>query len=260
MKKQEEKKMRSVEEYWQDSQNIFSEIYKSGIKKYLRKVPALKKAFLLHDYSVRCIDEGTPGGIHIAGSGILLSTKEKKTELKKVVAELKRAGVDGVYSHEGCGAAKLYAETIMKEPDKDRGYAIDWAKELSTIIDVPYKGHIAELARPKEFHNARIIYYDGSGKFDPFKIKEIPDGFIISRYYLDQKYSKEELKIAISIALGHHGFGNKFTKDSPLIIAPIEGSENKTLYLSLRQLETEVKDVSLQFGERIFVKGFKEPK
>ena len=259
MEKKEER-VKTLEEYWQESHAIFSLIYRSGIRDYLESLPILSEAFKLSDHSVRCIDEGTPGGIHIAGSGILLSTDDKQAQLESLIEKLRSAGVDGTYSHEGCGAAKLYAETIMNNPDKSHDYAISWAQKLAGILNIPYKGHIAELSRPKEFHNARIAYYDGSGRFDPFRFKEIPNGFIISRYYLDPEYSKQELSIALSIALGHHGFGDKFTKDNPFIIAPIERFADKIKDVSLEELEKEAKDVASQFGDKIIVQGFREPK
>ena len=258
---QREKSVKTVGEYWQESQLVFSKIYKYGVRDYVDSLPSsvLRMAFNLHDRSLRCIDEGTPGGIHVAGSGILLSVEEKQVELTKVMSELRTAGVDGVYSHKGCGAARLYAETVKGQPDKSDEYAVNWGQKLARDLNVPYKGHIVELSRPQEFHNARIIYYDGSGKFDPFRIKEIPDGFIISRYYLDGGYAKEELGIALSIALGHHGFGDKFTHDDPLIVSPIEGITNDTEALSLSSLIKEALDVTAQFGNRVIVQGFKQP-
>lgn len=255
----QEKAKKYFEDSWRESQTVFSEIYKSGVKDYLEGLSILGEAFKLQDRSVRCIDEGTPGGIHIAGSGILLSTEDRRNELKNATEELIGAGADGVYSHEGCGAAVLYAETVMHNPAGVREYAIDWAKKLAAELKVPYKGHISDLARPKEFHNARIAYYDGSGKFDPFRIKEIPDGFIISRYFLDRDYAKEELRIALSIALGHHGFGDKFTADNPFIIAPVEKFVTKRSGISLRELEQEAREVASQFGNKVIVQGFTEP-
>lgn len=256
----EDKNKKSFEDYWQESRVIFSRIYATGIRKYFEGLPNLGKAFELEDRSVRCIDEGTPGGIHLAGSGILLSTDEKRAELERILEELRGAGADGVYSHAGCGAAKLYAETVKgdHDPNNAEGYAIEWAQALAKLLQAPYKGHITDLKRP-DFHNARIVYYDGSGRFDPFRMREIPDGFIISRYYLDQRYAMEELRIALSIAFGHHGFGDKFTEDSPLIVAPIEKFVTKRRNISLPELEEEARQVASQFGGRVVVEGFKEP-
>lgn len=254
-----EEHAKGLGEYWTESQELFSKIYKTGVRKYLETLPILSEGFRLEDHSVRCIDEGTPGGIHVAGSGILLSASDKKEQLEQLVEELVGAGADGVYSHEGCGAAKLYAETVMGNLDGAKDYAVEWAKKLALRLDAPYKGHITDLARPKEFHNARIAYYDGSGKFDPFKIKEIPDGFIISRYYLDSEYAREELKIALSIAFGHHGFGDKFTKDNPFIIVPIEKFVTKRKDISLSDLEREAREISAVYGDRVIVEGIREP-
>ena len=43
-------------------------------------------------------------------------------------------------------------------------------------------------------------------------------GFVIERAYLPVDYSTEELKVAVSIAFGHHGFGELFSNDLPFII------------------------------------------
>lgn len=258
----QEKGTKSLEQYWAESQTIFSKINDMGLASYMESVPNLSDAFKLEDHSVRCIDEGTPGGIHIAGSGILLSTEDKKNELERIIEELRGAGVDGIYSHEGCGAAKLYLSGLPKEEQGKKDYtehAKDWAAKLAGILGVPYKGHITDLKRPKEFHNARIAYFDGTGKFDPFKTPEIPDGFIISRYYLDPDYAKAELAVALSIAMGDHGFGEKFTKDSPFIIAPIEKFKTRREGISMEEMMRDAEDVAHQYGDRVIVRGFREP-
>ncbi|MDO8493259.1 MAG: hypothetical protein Q7S19_01805 [bacterium] len=255
-----EKNEHGQDNSWQESQALFSTIHRMGLRSYLEGLSNLSEAFNLQDRSVRCIDEGTPGGIHIAGSGILLDTKDNEAKLVRVIEELRGAGVDGVYSHEGCGAAALYAEKVMDNPAGAKDYAIKWAEELASELGVPYRGHIEKLSRPKEFHNARIAYFDGSGKFDPFRIKDIPDGFIVSRYYLDRDYAKEELAIALSIAFGHHGLEDRFTKDDPFIIAPIEKFTTKRQGISMAELESDAREVAEKYGDRVIVHGFKEPR
>ncbi len=241
--------------YWEKSQELMNKVKEAGgMESYLDNIPNLFEAFILKDKCVRCIDEGTPGGFHFAGSGILLSTEDKKAELQKIMEKMKEAGVDGVYSHEGCGAAKLFADTIKNDPDNYKNYAIEWAEKLASELGVPYKGHITELARPMEMHNARVVYYDGSGNFDPTKVSEIPNGFVISRQYLDSANAKNELAIALSIAMGHHGFGDLFTDENPLIIAPIEGRG-----ISAEELNKEVEETISQYGGRVVIQGFSQP-
>ncbi|MBU1613236.1 hypothetical protein KKC87_02285, partial [Patescibacteria group bacterium] len=43
-------------------------------------------------------------------------------------------------------------------------------------------------------------------------------GFVISHHYVPADYVAEELKIAVSIAFGDHGFGELFGKDLPFFI------------------------------------------
>jgi predicted ATP-dependent Lon-type protease len=90
-------------------------------------------------------------------------------------------------------------------------------------------------------------------------MKDIPDGFIISRYYLDPAYAKEELAVALSIAMGHHGFGEKFTKENPFIIAPIEKFKTKRSGISMEELQADAMEVARQYGDRVIIRGFREP-
>lgn len=73
---------------------------------------------------------------------------------------------------------------------------------------------------PKDYHDARAIYLNNIGnEFNPAKIKKLPRGFVIEKFINIEDNAKKELKLAIGIAFGDHGFGEKFTEDKPLIIA-----------------------------------------
>lgn len=63
---------------WKDSEQMMGLVKKQGISSYIGQLRDLHSAFHLADRTVRCIDEGTPGGIHLAGSGILADYKEAK--------------------------------------------------------------------------------------------------------------------------------------------------------------------------------------
>lgn len=235
---------------WKNQQLIMQKVYDLGFANFAKSIPQIQKAFTLKDRSLRCIDEGTPGGIHLAGSGILFNLNKEK--LKRFVSVAK---VDGVYSHKNCGACKLYARMNNLASSDYDNLGIVWAKELAAQLNVPYKGHINEdLKRPKEFHNARVVYYDGTGSFDYSQVNQLPPGFIISRRYLDLEYALKELEIAIDIAFGNNGFGERFTVNTPLIIAPIGDSKNKRF--SVKTLKAEINNFIAKYGNRIIIDSF----
>lgn len=249
-----------LQKYWIEQSMILDKIKeRGGMEEYVKNIPDLKKAFMPENASVSCMDEGTPYGmVRFAGSGILL--KERKAEL---VTRLKEIGVDGVYSHMGCGAAKLYAKNNNLDLDKADTYGREWAESLAEELKVSYKGHIgAPLAlpmkRPAEFHIARVIYYDGTGVFNPDKAQELPAGFVVSRrYHLEVNDALDEIKIAISIATGDHGFGNLIDKAHPIRLVVISDSENSGF--SEEKLKGEVEEVAKSFEGKILIDFLRVP-
>ena len=131
-------------------------------------------------------------------------------------------------------------------------------KTLAAVFSLP--AILALIYGTTVFGATQVFKRLDNGLISPFKIKEIPDGFIISRYFLDPTYSKEELAIALSIAMGHHGFGSKFNKDNPFIIAPIELLVNDRPSLALEELEAEAHEVAAKFGDKVIVEGFRQRK
>ena len=202
----------------------------------------------MREKSIRCIDERVIGGIHIAGSGILLG----KERIGKIAREAK---VTEITSHEACGASQL-AYNNLSEGEKAKyenagEYAKAWTQERAQELDIGYK-HIT--VAPQGFHIARVAYYDASGTFDPSKVTELPLGFVVSRKYISAHEARQDLDIAIFIALGAHGFGPRFKKGSEFLVIPIGGE----LY-SLETLNEEVKSVAQQYGDRVKVDGFNAP-
>lgn len=232
-----------AEQYWQNAKTLLERVLKVGANQYFNSQTEIKRAFSLSDRSLRCIDEGTPGGIHLAGSGILL-------DIDRAVEYSKRARVDGVYSHEDCGAVDLYAELENLDPAFADEYGREWAKTLAKRLKVPYNGHIpiAKMARPRGRHIAAAAYYDATGEFDYSAISTLPVGFIISRKYLDDDYAKTELKTALKIALGSHGFGQKFSKELPFLIIVLAKTEK-----ALKETAAEAEETAAEFREKVKV-------
>ncbi len=179
-------------------------------------LPDRMRAFTLKDTHLRCIDEGTPGGLHMAGSGVLY---------QNAVEDL-RGKITGIWTHENCGAAALYVKNKNIQTESPDGVADEEAKKLAQTLGVPYLGRIAakDMSRPADLHTARAIYYDGTGSFDPTLIPGMPQGFIVSRKLIsDPAYARAEVEVAIGIALGEHGFGSHFTGAHPLYIVNVGG-------------------------------------
>jgi hypothetical protein len=237
---------------WKKQGDMFKTIEKMGMQKYVEMIKGMEEAFELEDHCVHCIDEGTPGGIHAAGSGILM-------EESQAIEAMKKAKADGVWSHAGCGAAALYAKREgldMTNPDE---YGIVFAKHLAEKLGVPYKGHIEskDMARPADMHNARVAYYDGTGSFDPSRVPDLPPGFVISRRYLEPEYAAQEADVSVSIATGDHGYGNLITSDEPFYIIPVGDPEDPNF--SVEKLSAELKELVLKSGGRVKVMGFTKP-
>lgn len=233
-----------------------------------REFPDIKRAFTDRQKLVVCMDEGTAhkdingeNKFCLAGSGILFSAENENDRLEKVAALLIDRGVSDISSHGGCGAAGLayhrdFPDAAKQDnlPEKIEKYAREWSDKLTNKIREI--GHPAErvhilsedMERPVEFHNARAVYFDGVGGFNPSKEIGLPMGFVIERAYLPPEYAAEELKVAASIAFGHHGFGEMFTSAEPFVIIVFAKNEEE-----LNSLKTEA--ASALASDKNFVAG-----
>jgi hypothetical protein len=149
----------------------------------------------------------------MGGSGILMPKD-------KLIDRLHRAGIKGLTTHEGCGAAALAAQLSGSEMGAD-AFAKSWAQEISEMSGIPYVNHIRiqDMVGPETFHNATVAYYSGSNNFSAAGITELPVGFHIHRKI---GYSLvHDLELALKIAFGDHGFGkDRFREQKFRIIAP----------------------------------------
>lgn len=229
-------------EAFQFGNEIMKSLQTMGALEFFRKeFPDLKHAFTGEQKCVCCMDEGTAhkdingeDKFALAGSGILFPADNENDRLEKVARLLIERGVSDVTSHGGCGAAGLAFHRDFPEATHTMSadqikiniedYAKQWADKLADKIRE--LGHPAErthvtaedMERPVAFHNARMVYFDGIGGFNPNKEVGLPMGFVIERAHLEPSYTAEELKVAISIAFGHHGFGDLFSKENPFVV------------------------------------------
>jgi len=240
---------------WQIQLMKLNPIYRDGIQQFLESFENPEKVFELKDRFLRCMDEGTPGGLHLAGTGILLADLANLSVEDLVAApgwpKLKRfiesAHIGGFTYHKDCGAVKLYEDEkgLPLETDED-------AQKFAELLAQAYREESGQdipvietpLIRAEGLHQAVAIYYDGTGSFDPSQNDNLPAGFVISRKYLDSEYAKKELEIALRIATGGHGFDlkdsdreGKFSEETPLLIVGVSSADGVDTETLLTEIE-----------------------
>lgn len=199
-----------------------------------------QKAFSEQPKVVKCIDErvviGEQSTIGLAGSGVLVSDQDYPS----LVAKLKLAGVSEVTYHEGCGACRLFCkQELEKCGDKldEEEVALNSAYKLNNALEInsnPTRSGYSpsdqyQMTGDIHLHHARAIYVDGTGCFNP-QLLDIPAGFLVSaKYHPNIEYTKQEVNIAIGIALGGHGFGKEYFSKEPLIVLVIGSKSDPSL-------------------------------
>lgn len=246
------------------------ELSELGAAEYFkREFPDLKHAFSDKQKCVCCIDEGTAHKdingemkFALAGSGILYPAANEAERLEKVAKILIERGVIDITSHGGCGAAGLAyrrdfpdANTHANLAVKIEDYAKAWSDKLADKIhelgSPAERTHVLaeDMERPMEFHNARVVYYDGVGGFNPNKEIGLPMGFVVERAYLPADYAGEELKVAADIAFGHHGFGDLFTQEQPFVLIALAKTEAEVVSLKDEMSSVLSENESLKNGK-----------
>lgn len=281
--------MKKKENAWLEQQEITNRLNKQGAEEFFspENFPEIDSIFVETKEKLCCIDEGVfniedySHKMSLAGSGMLFPADSWQERLNRIAELCINKGIKDITSHEGCGAAGLAwqrdggeAGTGFKSADE---YGKKWSKELVSAINQKLKEvkktnnvkyqHVnkSEMIRPPEFHDARAIWFDMTSKFHPDAAKHIPKGFLID-YGLtrdegkneeEKKYPFAELKVAISIAFGDHGFGSKFTEENPFIIVLIGNNEAELNDLKKEMakiVETDAK--TKQYADKIKIDGF----
>ena len=239
-------------EIFEGQQELMKEIYKTGFEKHAESILNLADAFDLERHKpaeenhkcICCMDERTPFGIHSAGSGILLSDKDFEKYFKE-------SGADSISSHQGCGAAKIYAKKMGLEGDSDI-IGKEWAEKKAQEMGVPH----LHLTVEKPFHFARVCYYDATGKFNYEGIQGLPEGFVVGRKFMSKEASLAEAGVAKNIIFGDHGFGEELlTKETPFLFVAIANTKSE-----METLKNELEELTKSFGENTAIDGFISPK
>jgi hypothetical protein len=246
-----------------EQQAVMDKIREIGFARYAESLPNLKDAFDLDKHQPRegihncvcCMDEGTPWGIHAAGSGILLSDEEFDLWFDRVKP-------DCLSDHDGCGAKEVKARHLMEKFGIDFEMAMKmvehWVEKKAQEKGVKFiKISAAEMNRP-DFHDAPLAYYDGTGSFNYEGVEGLPKGFVVSRLYLGKEPALNEDGVAEAIIFGPHGYGNDekfFNEKRPFVFVAVGKSPE-----DLASLKNELAEFSHSHGDRIIIDGFVAPK
>ena len=244
---------------------ILKEILRvGGMETYTHQHPELAEAFTDKEACLCCMDERAgKGTLHVPGSGIGIEGEEAQAAFRN---SLKEAGIKGVYSHDKCGAAKLYAEKHGIE-DYDVA-AISYTQDLARKLGVEYKGHVKTSGE----HPGRVVYFDTTGELKNGSAvwqEKMPTGFVISRTVLNEQEARDALVLAVKIAFSDHGYGPKFfSEEDPLSLVyiakpsldiPQEGFSKEQLQEELRSCYQQILREIPEAAGKIHLDGFTAP-
>jgi hypothetical protein len=261
--KEEEKQMgeQNKNDLWEESQrNVIIEALRNGqeLSEIMKKISNLDKAFSRPLDTLVCSDERVPAGdgikMGIAGQLILASEEESNNFVASYKGKIKT-----VTSHDGCGAAAVKFQDLKNKGDNVPDgvnnadeLGIMHSRHLAEMLGAEYR-HIPAAEMTGKVHNARAICVDGTGKFNPAVLKDMPAHFVCSGagLGLSKEYNQAEIKILAGIATGSHGFGEKFNNENPLyIFISAKDQDQKS------GLESMAKNALADFGDKIQIKSF----
>ncbi len=241
---------------WEQSEQLeFIKEMKKGknLEEIMRQFD-LEKAFAQAPVEMGCSDGRCPGH-RFGGAGNFILASD--ADIEKLVAENK-GRIAEIKSHEGCGAAAIKFKMMKKA-----GQVLPEGVQTSDELGIYHSRKLAEKFGAKhshtskaemlgDIHDERTIYFDGTGKFNPMALPELPEGFMCSgsALGLSDEYMETELSELSDIAF-HHGFGDKFDNNNPFYLI-ISASSNKQLNKMKEIAEKAVK----KFNGRIIVDGF----
>ncbi|MEW6610509.1 MAG: hypothetical protein AB1352_02705 [Patescibacteria group bacterium] len=273
---------------WDRSHPVTVKLLQGGAQQFMSDLHHLKEAFSAEMHCVCCMDEGTAhmergSKLFMAGSGILYPAARWDERLERVVQLFIDSQITEITSHDGCGAASIAFQRDGGEEGTGCAtadeYGKKWCRELQekmneklVIVEKMGEGidnvhiHENEMARPPEFHVARVVWFDTTGEFTKPEVlvEEIPKGFAINYHAFASRemasYPLSELEVAIKIAFSEHGFDEEFTKDHPFCIIVIaENEEMKEEAMKMIEEVIQGNEEISKFKERIKIDGFVKP-
>jgi hypothetical protein len=249
----QEPKLDKVSNLWEKSQeNKLIQDLKAGknLQETIDSLENIQEAFTTLDVIV-CSDGRvlslTCAKLGLAGEGILLEKEDLDRFIEKYQGKIKK-----VTSHEDCGAASIAFGKKENATGTADELGMSFAEWLAGQLGAEYE-HIPMEKMRSTIHDERAICFDGTGKFNPAALSEMPAHFVCSGYSfgLGKEYMKAELETLAGIALGHHGFGHRFDADNKfyIIVSAKDASQ-------LAEMESIAKEAVSAFGDKVEVRGF----
>jgi hypothetical protein len=157
---------------------------------------------------------------------------------------------DAISSHDGCGAGKIYCRAHGLPEENSDQIARELAEEIAKEYGLPHR-HIS-AAEMKKDHVERVCYWDASGRINNDSDSGLPNGFVVSRGYMNKENCLAEAGVALDIIFGDHGFGRElFSAENPFIIAAVAGDENQ-----LAEMQKEISELKHPYGDIVKIDGF----
>lgn len=199
---------------------------------------------------IGCMDERVtlPGmkKIGIGGSCVLFTD----AQLDQFVANLRKKGITValVTDHDGCGACALYCTQKKMDAAEVPKVAHETAARVGRKLGLPEEkiqnvGFDRMTGNP-HLHHARGIVVDCSGRFCPEALnaratkpeeRKFPASFeLTAAAYPDLEQLEAELEVALSIAEGDHGMGEKMFSGEKLLLTFVEDPSDPVLTRSVR--------------------------
>jgi len=204
---------------------------------------------------IGCMDEGVvkmstsdrrPPMIRLAGAGIMLGSSPAIS--RNMTAQLvKDRQLTCISYHRDCGAGAAVAST------GEDGDAIIKKFATSVAAKAGVEAVCAPLNRIPHYHKVVAHYYCGV-PYAPHAA-DLPAGFVTSRFAVTPEYGKHELRLAIEIAFGEHGFGELFTLAEKYVVAVVASSRGeRDVYVA--EVEEVVASLTQRVRERVGIGTF----
>jgi len=202
------------------------------------------------------------GSVYVrdGGSGILRNTESVEKVADGYVRAAMELGVGTIRltSHGDCGAWVLSGKN-QEEGEQFYNNLRDIIYQKVKEADLPVEVVLENIPKDdcnKEGkglcfpHIERAAYYASVSSFNPQAVVGLPAGFVISREYFEPDYAMANVAIAIKIAFGSHGFGEKFSDEQPFLLVAVADSKEK-MEESKKELERAKKEAIEKYLQNI---------
>jgi hypothetical protein len=255
-KRMEEEKIAKDWEASRQNEVVSRLLAGEDLQKIMETFPGFKESFRDLD-TIDCSDGRVLDGkkIGIAGSGLLLSPEERAKFIENYKGKIKE-----VTTHRDCGAAALKFNSLKPEEIPEGVMSADHygtllGKQLANELGATHRFlEIKEMASKN--HNEVGLVLDQTGRFDSTNLESFPPHFVCTGAGLgfSSEYMKSEIETLTGIALGHHGYGSRFTAENPFYIMVVaKNGEDQANWIAV------AKEAADKFGDKVKIESFLSP-